>query len=794
MRLIASCPLLIALAAGFLAGDQPRPAGPKVQEKAPPALQEFDLRDVKLLDGPFRAAMLRDQKYLLSLEPDRLLHTFRLNAGLPSPSTPYGGWESPEVELRGHTLGHYLSALSLMHRATGEERFASRAASIVSALAEVQAAMTARGSGDGYLSAFPEEFFDRLEKGQKVWAPYYTIHKIMAGLLDVHLLCGNDEALRVVSKMAGWVGSRMRALDEGRRQKVLDTEFGGMNEVLASIYAVTGDARHLETARMFDDRALFGPLSRQVDPLDGLHGNTQIPKVIGAVREFEMTGERRYMDIARFFWRRVALHRSFVIGGNTDDERFFPVEHFSRHLGETTAETCNTYNVLKLTRALFRHDPSGAMMDFYERGLFNHVLASEDPSSGMMCYYVALKPGAFKTYNTPEDSFWCCTGTGMESHAKYADTIYFHDGASLYLNLFVPSEVEWKDKHLVVRQETKFPESGATELLFQTGARLPVRAGLKVRYPAWAVKGLSVLVNGEAQELEAEPGSYVHVERDWRGGDRVRVEFPMSLRTEALPGSPGTVAVLFGPIVLAGDLGAGDLSSVERFGVYAPAMGKLETPVVPSFVGNAETLLNAIRPVAGARPLTFEVPTGAAPIILAPFYRTFEPRYTVYWNLYSPAEWAARREERTAIGERRADIQRRTLDAVTTDDTASEEEHGYEGEGTREGWLEGVKYREASGGWMSYRLAVSFEPMSLVCTYRGELNDPREFDILVDGEKLVTESLGYEPHPTFDREYPLPEEMVLGKELITVRFEAAPGETTGGVFDLRIVRRQHPVH
>lgn len=789
MKLAAACPLLFVLATGLLAGSQSRPVSGPIQEKAPPALSEFDLRDIRLLDGPFRDAMLRNQKYLLSLEADRLLHTFRLNAGLPSAARPYGGWESPEAELRGHTLGHYLSALSLMYRATGEERFASRVSSIVSALAEVQAALRERGSGDGYLSAFPEEFFDRLEKGQKVWAPYYTIHKIMAGLLDAHLLCRNDEALLIVSKMADWVGSRMRALDEDKRQKVLDTEFGGMNEVLASIYAVTGDARHLDTARMFDHRALFDPLSREVDPLDGLHGNTQIAKVIGAVREFEMTGERRYMDIAGFFWRRVALHRSFVIGGSTDDERFFPVEHFSRHLTETTAETCSTCNILKLTRALFRHDPSGAMIDFYERALFNHVLASQDPSSGMMCYYLPLKPGAFKTYNTPEDSFWCCTGTGMESHARYADTIYFHDGASLYVNLFVSSEVEWKARNLVVRQETKFPENGATDLIFQTSSKRPIRAGLKVRYPAWAVKGLSVFVNGEAQEVEARPGSYVHLERDWASGDRVRMEFPMSLRTEALPGDPGKVAVLFGPIVLAGDLGAGDLSGVERFGQYAPATGKLKTPVVPSFIGNAETLLGAIRPAAGA-PLTFEVPTGATPIILAPFYRTFEPRYTIYWNLYSQAEWAARREERTAIAERRADIQRRTIDAVTADDAASEEEHGYEGEGTREGWLEGVKYREASGGWMSYRLAVSFEPISLVCTFRGELNDPREFDILVDGEKLVTESLGYDPQPTFDREYPLPEGMVLGKEQVTVRFEAAPGKTTAGVFDVRIVRRQ----
>ncbi|MFB3855669.1 MAG: beta-L-arabinofuranosidase domain-containing protein [Vicinamibacterales bacterium] len=788
MKLLAALPLIsvLVLSAPVGVGTQPGRAT-ETATKAPPRLQAFDLREVRLLDGPFRDAMLRDQKFLLGLDPARLLHSFRLTAGLESGATPYGGWEAPEVELRGHTLGHYLSALALMYRASSDERFKARAEQIVAELAKIQAAAVSSGFNAGYLSAFPEEFFDRVEKRQRVWAPYYTLHKIMAGLLDVHSLCENQQALAVASRMGDWVGFRMRRLNEDQRQLMLETEFGGMSEALANLYAATGDSKHLETARMFDHRALFDQLAKGVDPLDGLHGNTQIPKAIGAVREYEFTGEKRYRDIAAFFWERVALHRSYVIGGNTDDERFFPVGHFSRHLTEVTAETCNTYNMLKLTRALFLHEPSVQKMDFYERGLFNHILASQDPSSGMMCYYVPLRPASFKTYNTPEDSFWCCTGTGMENHAKYGDTIYFHDANSLYVNLFVPSEVTWREKGVVVRQETSFPDNGFTELSFK--AQRPVRFSVRVRYPAWASKGITLYVNGAWEDVETKPGTYVSVDREWKNGDRLRVEFPLSLRAETLPGDRQTVAVLYGPIVLAGDLGTDGLEAAKRFGVYAPETGRLKTPVVPSFIGDAGTLVSAIKPVAGAAPLTFSVPTPGRPVTLVPFYRMFEHRYTVYWKVYSQAEWSARREEREAIAERRADIQRRTLDTVSVDDPANEEEHAYKGQGTREGWLEGVKYREASGGWMSWDLAVSFEPMAIVCTYRGEANDPREFDILVDGENLVTESIGHDPHPTIDREYRLPESMVQGKERITVRFEAAPGKKTAGIFDVRTVRR-----
>jgi DUF1680 family protein len=412
----------------------PVPA-PKVPDKIAAQAEPFDLADVRLLDGPFRDAMLRDQQYLLALDIDRLLHTFRVNAGLPSSANPLGGWETP----------------------------------------------------------------------------YYTLHKIMAGLLDVHLLCGNAQALDILVKMADWVKFRQDRLTVEQQQRMLQTEFGGMADVLANLYAVTGNPDHLRLARTFDHAVLFDPLARGEDPLNGLHGNTQFPKMIGAVREYELTGEKRYLDIATFFWQRVVRYRSFVIGGNTDNESFFPLDQFSRHLGASSTETCNTYNMLKLTRALFALSPSAEAMDFYERGLFNHILASQDPDSGMMCYYVPLKPGAFRTYSTEDNSFWCCVGTGMENHAKYGDSIYFHDQGSLYVNLFIASEVTWRAKGLVVRQETRFPDEDTTRLTMK--AARPVRAALKIRYPSWARSGITVNVNGTPQAVQATPGSYVTVER-----------------------------------------------------------------------------------------------------------------------------------------------------------------------------------------------------------------------------------------------------------------------------------------
>ena len=431
-------------------------------------------------------------------------------------------------------LGHYLSALSLMYASTGDAELKQRVDYLVAGLAECQSNSVSAGFHAGYLSAFPESFIDRVENRKPVWAPWYTLHKIMAGLFDASQLCGNAQALEVLTNMANWVKFRVDNLPEEKMQASLDTEFGGMNEVLANLYGVTGNADYLKTAEAFNQKTIFDPLARGEDKLNGLHANTQIPKMIGAARQYELTGDARDADIAKFFWERVALHRSYVIGGHSDREHFFPTNDFAKHLSAETAETCNTYNMLKLTRHLFAWQPDATTMDFYERALYNDILASQDPDTGMFTYFMSLKPGHFKTYSTPDISFWCCVGTGMENHAKYGDTIYFHGDNSLFVNLFIPSELSWPEKNLVVRQETKFPESDTTVLTFQTPT--PAQLALKIRWPAWAEK-ISVRVNGKKQKISGAPGSYVSLDREWHNGDRVEIQLPMKLHTEPLPGT-----------------------------------------------------------------------------------------------------------------------------------------------------------------------------------------------------------------------------------------------------------------
>ena len=510
--------------------------------------------------------------------------------------------------------------------------------------------------------------------------------------------------------------------------------------------------------------------------------------MIGAAREYELTGEKRYYDIATFFWQRVAEHRSYVIGGNSDDEAFFPVNHFSQHLGAASTETCNTYNMLKLTRHLFAWSPSAETMDFYERGLLNHILASQDPASGMMCYYVPLKPGAFKTFSTPDNSFWCCVGTGMENHAKYTDTIYFHDDRSLYVNLFIGSELRWKEKGLTVRQETRFPEEDTTRLVLKS--ERPVRLALKIRYPSWAQSGMMLAVNGKKESVQGKPGSYVTVEREWKNGDTVEVRLPMSLRMEAMPDDPKTVALLYGPVVLAADLGQEGMRDVKRYGPSAPPLGRVKPIEVPAFVGDVNHVLAKVRPVAKA-PLTFQTTGTARPrdVMLLPFYKVAEPRYTVYWKVYSPAEWEKRKTELANAEAHRKEIERRTVDAVDLNEPQSERDHNFQGEGTIDGDFDGRRWRAARNGWFSYDLKTAGDkPLTLVCTYRGSEGRRRAFDVLVEGEKVATVTLENHPGELFDFEHPLPERLTRGKRRITVKFQAQPDSFAGSVFDVRVAQ------
>lgn len=746
----------------------------KAAPVAPLAAHPFALEDVRLLDGPFRRAMELDREYILSLDLDRLLHTFRLNAGLPSSARPLGGWERPDCELRGHFLGHYLSAAALLYASTGDERLKERAAYAVAELSKCQRALKS-----GYLSAYPESFFDRVENLQPVWAPYYTLHKILAGLLDVYAHCGVGDALEVAKRFGDWAIARNDRLADDDMQMMLGNEHGGMNEALANLYALTGEAKYLRISRRFNHMEVIGPAARRRDALTGLHANTQIPKFVGTARQYELTGRDWLRTASEFFWNTVVRERSYVIGGHSDGEMFSPKERLSEALGPNTTETCNTYNMLKLTRHLFAWNPRAEVADYYERALYNHILASQNPENGMMCYYVPLRSGSRKEYSTPEESFWCCTGTGVENHAKYGDSIYFHDGAStLYVNLFIASELSWRARGVRVRQETRFPEEPRARLAFT--CERPVELTIQVRRPGWALAGFEVRSGGQVYGAGAPPSSYVAVARTWKTGDSIEIEVPFSLRVEGFRDNPRRFAFLHGPLVLSAEV-------------------KLGKPF-PAVVGSIEEALGGFEPDPAApsafvaRPGALRVPgEGAVAVRLEPFYKMHGGRpYVVYWDLLGPDEWKAKEAEYLAEVARAAELEARTVDRIVPGDEASERSHALRGERTQAGEFGGRRWRHATeGGWFSYEARVDpSAEQEILVTYWGSDAGNRVFDVVVDGRAVATERLeNNRPGRFYDQAYALPKDLTAGKERVTVKFQAKPGAFAGGIFGLRVLRK-----
>jgi hypothetical protein len=586
------------------------------------------MKQVRLGEGPAKQHLEADRRYLHLVPNDRLLHNFKVNAGLPSSAEPLGGWEAPDCELRGHfTGGHYLSAVALMYASTGDEDLKKKGDALVRELADCQKALQS-----GYLSAFPVEFFDRLRDRAPVWAPFYTIHKIMAGHLDLYVHCGNGQALDVVEKMAGWVGRYTsggvggQALSYGHMQRILGTEFGGMAEVLANLYAVTGKPQYLEFAQRFDHKQFFDPLAAHRDDLKGLHVNTQIPKVIAAAREYELTREQRYRDIAEYFWDEVVSERSYCTGGTSNREMWnTDPGHLAKELSTNSTECCCAYNMLKLTRHLFGWSANPRLMDYYERTLFNHRLGTIPLDHGTSIYYLPLVSGFFKPFGDDFESFWCCTGTGVEEFAKLNDTIYFHDDDSLYVNLYIASELEWPEKGLRVRQDTTFPEQQGTTLTIS--AKNPVQVAINLRIPYWA-QGGSVQINGAQLPAFASPTSYLSLNRVWKNGDKIELRLPMELHIHRMPDDETVQAVMYGPLVLAGTFGlVTEKEMAESDGRGQPKLAK-----VPDIVADPGQPVAWVEPDAKA-PLTFNAVGQAQPFALIPLNRVVHERYAVYWNV-----------------------------------------------------------------------------------------------------------------------------------------------------------------
>ncbi len=604
-----------------------------VQSKMPVTIPvkaySFELHDVKLLDGPFKENMKRNGQWLLSISNNRLLHSWRVNAGIITNATAFGGWEKLDVELRGHTLGHVLSGLALMYETTGISSYREKADSLVTALAECQNVL----NQNGYLSAFPQYFIDRCIAGQPVWAPWYTLHKVMAGLLDVYLTTNNPVALEIVNKMSYWAYDKLKVLNSNQLSVMKRIEFGGMSEVCYNLYSITGDARQKDLAGMFYDEAVMDPLARQEDKLEKLHANTQIPKMIGAARGFELTGETKQNTIATFFWNTVQEHHTFANGGNSDVELFFGADKLSEHLSPQTTETCNTYNMLKLTRHLFTWTADAKYADYYEQALYNHILASQDPTTGMVSYFMPSKPGLFKVYSTPDNSFWCCVGTGFENHAKYNEAIYYHDDKGIYVNLFIPSELNWKARGVKIIQKTSFPEEPVTHLEIQTPREIEMPVYL--RYPKWTSATATVKINGKKVSVSHKPGSYITLNRKWKNGDKIEVTYPMALRMIPTNDNVHKVAFAYGPVLLAGQMGTVGLQNPAPYANDQNDFNNYNVPsdVVSTLMTKGSAITSWLKPSEG-QALEFKtIGVAAHEITMIPFYKLHGERYVLYWDL-----------------------------------------------------------------------------------------------------------------------------------------------------------------
>lgn len=797
--------------------DLPRRVAPMVPFEATP----LPLGQVRITGGPLRQAQDLNAQYLLALDPDRLLAGFRLRAGLDPKAESYGGWDSVQgKQLTGHFAGHYLSGVSLMYAVTADPRFKERADRLVRGLAEVQARR-----GDGYLGALTDPkgtdaavIFRRIAAGDirsggfdlnGMWSPWYTLHKMFAGLRDAWRYTTNRTALELEIRFAGWAAGILDPLSEAQVQRMLHTEFGGMNEVLVDLYADTGNRRWLELADRFEHTAFTLPLQRHQDALAGMHGNTQVPKVLGSLERYLMTGRAADAFVAGFFWDRVVQHHTYATGGHGKDEYFGEPDRLSDRVDGRTAETCNVYNMLKLTRRLFAARPDPFYADFHERALFNHILGSIDPKEGWACYMVPVGRGVQREYERHmlDGGFTCCTGSSMESHALHGDGLFSVSPGRLWINLYTPAEARWSEAQVRFEMQTTFPDGEDATLRFQLEAPRPFT--LALRRPYWSGDGFAVRVNGEPvpvsvatagppkapRQTPGGPGqpppasTYVEVARTWNAGDTVTVSLPKSLRLEALPDNPRRAALLWGPLVLAGDLGPdegdADPSTLRSRPLQAPVLVAADRP--PS---------EWVIPIAG-RPGCFRT-AGVGrdrDVDLVPFHQLHRRTYAVYWDLLTPSEWELKAVDLAAEQERQRRLELATVGFVQPGEMQSERDARMQGEDTSPDRVMGRAGRRGSK-WFSFELPrESGHPLALVVTYNRDEWQDRSFRILADGVVVAEQSLERRgPLQFFDVEYPLPAELGGNGDRgpITVRFEAVGGREIGAVYGIRLIRADAP--
>ncbi|HEV8429891.1 MAG TPA: beta-L-arabinofuranosidase domain-containing protein [Pyrinomonadaceae bacterium] len=759
----------------------------QIKNAVPDAARPLPLTAVRLTGGPLKHAQDLDITYLLKLEPDRMLAYYRKRAGLEPKAQGYGGWDGDGRNLTGHIAGHYLSGVSLMYAATGDIRFKQRADYIVKELKEVQ-----DKNGDGYLGAIDggKEKFDEVAKGNirssafdlnGMWSPWYTLHKTYAGLRDAYRFTGNRTALELEIKFAAWAEGILSKLNDEQTQKMLNTEFGGINEVLADLYADTGDKRWLSLSHRFDHHAVIDPLARREDRLAGLHGNTQVPKLFGVLVRYIYTGDQSDGVAARFFWDAVALHHSYATGGHGKDEYFGPPDQLADRVDGRTNESCNVYNMLKMTRRLFAIEPDIKYAEFEERALFNHVLGSIEPDEGRTCYMVPIGRGVRHEYQEMFRSFTCCVGSGMESHGLHGDGIYYESSDRLWVNLYVPSVATWEAAHAKVSMDTSFPEGESATL--KITLQQPRQFTLALRRPSWAGSGFAVQINGADVKNLSGPGSYVELKRKWKSGDTVALVLPKILHQETTPDNSSRAALMWGPLVLAGDLGP------ERRG------GPAEP--IPVFVTD-QPIADWLKPVSD-KPGNFrstgvgrELSGKEKDVDLVPFYRLHHRTYSVYWDVFTSEAWTRKAAEIKAEETKKSQLEAATIAYVQPGEPEKEKAFNQQGE---ESTVDRAMGRTARRGkkWFSFELPVETAASALIVTFFSEERAKRSVEILLDGQRIGEQTIERYPPGSasghfFDVEYKITPSLLQDKKKVTVRFQATGGNEIAGIYGIRVIR------
>lgn len=763
-------------------------------------INTFPLSSVHLLESPFKKAQETDLKYMMVLDPDKLLAPFLIEAGIDTTAKGYGNWEG--TGLNGHIGGHYLSALSNMYAATGNEEVGNRLSYMIDKLEACQ-----RNNGDGYVGGIPggKAMWQDIANGKidagsfslnGKWVPLYNIHKLFAGLIDAYSIAGNSKAKLMLVRLSDWFIKLTAGLTDEQIQRMLRSEHGGMNEAFADVASITGENKYFEMARRLSHQRILFPLLHSKDSLTGMHANTQIPKVIGFMRIANMGTDTNWARASDFFWRTVVEHRSVSIGGNSVREHFHPAENFSSMIeSKEGPETCNSYNMLKLSKQLFLWKPSAEYINYYEKTLYNHILSSQHPRGGFV-YFTPMRPRHYRVYSQPELSFWCCVGSGMENHGKYGELIYAHDDKNIYVNLFIASKLEWKEKGIRLVQNTKFPSEEMSTL--KLTLQKPTKFALYIRYPAWVKQGeMKIRLNNREIRPSANANSYAVLDRIWKTGDVVSFTLPMHTDVEYLPDGRPWVSFLYGPLVLAAATDSSGLVGLRaddsRMGHIAngPSYPMDEAPLILTSQANIASGLEKIK----GKPLAFRAPNLIHPasyknLELVPFYKIHDARYMIYWQVTDNKGLEKLKKELKEKEKSKLALEALTLDQLAPGEQQPESDHGFKGEKTESGSFNDRSWRNATG-WFSYNLKNKNNAgKTLRITYFGKERSAA-FDIYLNDKLFKTVTLdGSGDENFFDVDYDIPEDMrnSLKDQLVSFKFSARSGSQTARIFYLRLLQ------